>query len=285
MVLALSRRAEKVNMINHARTLLLNIFAQSAHAQDAGYEYISPTFRPVKLPSTIMTIRRILFGPQPDQRFLNLRARELLTYVHETELMHYVYDLDPRITYWPEYQKNMFDYRPALRIDQVSGPARRIATSGDFVATNGRARQQFSLALTGAPGEHVLEITSSTAPDSRVVVPFSDIKNAPTIAVPETQIKIRLDSLVDGTAGDTGATSFWNIAVDANPAPAITTLLPTLELLGEPAFLDLFGVAAPEPYNTFKNVWFDHPLPAYRLAGFILAVIYRTEEARSKNNG
>ena len=272
-------------MINHARTLLLNIFAQSAHLQDAGYEYISPTFRPIKLPNTLMTIRRVLFGPQPDQRFLNLRARELLSYVHETELAHYVYDLDSRVTYWPEQQKNTFDYRPVLRIEQVTGPARRIAASGEFVATNGRARQQFSLTLTGNPGDHALELSNTTATTNNVVIAFSDIKNAPTIAVPETQIKLRLDSLVGGSTGDTGVASLWNISVDANPAPVITTLLPTLELLGEPTFLDLFGVAPPEPYDTFKNVWFDHPLPAYRLAGFILAVIYRTEEVRSKNNG
>jgi len=272
-------------MINHARTLLLNIFAQSAHLQDAGYEYISPTFRPIKLPNTLTTIRRVLFGPQPDQRFLNLRARELLTYIHETELAQYVYDLDARVTYWPEPQKNTFDYRPALRISQVKGPARRIATSGEFIAANGRARQQFSLSLTGTPGAHVLELTNATLPGSGVVVSFSDIKNAPTIAVPETQIKLRLDSLVDGSGGDVGEPSLWTIAIDANPAPVITTLLPTLELLGEPVFLDLFGVAATAPYDTFKNIWFDHPLPTYRLAGFVLAVIYRTEEARNKNNG
>jgi len=122
-------------------------------------------------------------------------------------------------------------------------------------------------------------------PGSGVVVSFSDIINAPTIAVPETQIKLRLDSLVDGSGGDVGEPSLWTIAIDANPAPVITTLLPTLELLGEPVFLDLFGVAATAPYDTFKNIWFDHPLPTYRLAGFVLAVIYRTEEARNKNNG
>jgi hypothetical protein len=61
--------------------------------------------------------------------------------------------------------------------------------------------------------------------------------------------------------------------------------MPTLELLGEPVFLELFGVEPAEPYATFKNVWFDHPLPAYKLAGLTLAFIYRLEEVRLHRNG
>ena len=40
-------------MINHGRTLLLNIWAQSAQKQQAGYEYIPPTFRPLVLPTVL----------------------------------------------------------------------------------------------------------------------------------------------------------------------------------------------------------------------------------------
>ena len=75
----------------------------------------------------------------------------------------------------------------------------------------------------------------------------------------------------------------WLINMQANPSPAITTIMPTLELLGEPIFLDLFGVSDEEPYTTFKNLWFDHPLPNYRLAGLTLAFIYRAEEQRLQN--
>jgi hypothetical protein len=72
----------------------------------------------------------------------------------------------------------------------------------------------------------------------------------------------------------------WLVETKANPAPIITTAFPSLEMLGEPIFLELFGSAPAEPYSTFKNLWFDHPLPAYRLSGLVLALIYRTEELR-----
>ena len=89
-------------------------------------------------------------------------------------------------------------------------------------------------------------------------------------------------AVLNATALDT-LLGRWEIETRANPEPALTTVLPTLEMLGEPAFLQLFGVAPAEPYATFKNLWFDHPLPTYRLAGLVLALIYRTEEYRGKN--
>jgi hypothetical protein len=75
--------------------------------------------------------------------------------------------------------------------------------------------------------------------------------------------------------------SRWQISTRAAPQPVITALLPTLEMLGEPVFLELFGVKQREPYATFKNLWFDHPNAVYRLIGLTLALIYRTEEARN----
>ena len=76
----------------------------------------------------------------------------------------------------------------------------------------------------------------------------------------------------------------WYLTIYVKPSSAISVCLPKLEFLGEPFYLELFGTeATPEPYATFRNMWFDHPLPAYRLAAFVLAMIYRTEEARAKN--
>lgn len=73
----------------------------------------------------------------------------------------------------------------------------------------------------------------------------------------------------------------WQLQTYARPSPAIKICLPKLELLGEPLFLELFGVRNDiEPYVTFKNIWFDHPAPNYRLAAFVLAMIYRTAESQ-----
>jgi hypothetical protein len=76
----------------------------------------------------------------------------------------------------------------------------------------------------------------------------------------------------------------WLLQLYAKPDSAIAACLPRLDFLGEPFYLELFGVGnTVEPYATFKNIWFDHPSAAYRLAAFTLAVIYRTNELSAQN--
>lgn len=292
-------------MINHARTLLLNIFAQSADKQLAGYEYIPVEYRPLVLPQSLKTLRRVLFGSLPDQRFLNLRARELLSYIHQTELAEYVYKLDKRITYWPEPAETSFQFPTGILIKQLSGPPRPVSIGGAFVAANGsgRAHRQYTLTfvdpldapvlsekegavltLESSEGLILQELTSDLLTvsaealnDRRQETRQTVADGLPTLILPETEVRVKLSALSTDPATYEGR---WLINLLANPVPAITSLLPTLEILGEPIFLELFGVALEEPYATFKNVWFDHPLPAYRLAGLVMALIYRTEQVR-----
>ena len=307
-------------MINHARTLLLNTPAKRAQAKDAGYEYISPDYRRVELSCALSTIQTVLFGTSPDQRFLNLRAMELLSYIHQTELAEYVYALDPRVTYWPRTKAN-FQPSQSIQVTQASGSRRQLSAAGFFNATNAMpvAQRQYFVALTtddqtttltdallteatefltaetagdiflqetatgggtsAANAIYVKQINSLAAP---VVVPIADIANLPTITLPGTQVKITPSALSAAAATNPAS---WLLDLATAPPPAITTILPALELLGEPAGLELFGVAPEEPYATFKNLWFDHPLPVYRLGGFVLAYIYRINERRSNNNG
>lgn len=297
-------------MINHGRTLLLNIWAQSAQKQQAGYEYIPPEFRPLVLPTVLNTVRRVLFGSNPDQRFLNLRARELLSYIHQTPAVEYLHKLDKRVTYWPEPAENEFKYQPSLRVTQRAGAPRNVAIGGEFIASNstGRANRQYTMGLYPAPPEPLgaeeeefltLENNSGVLlteldPDAEVFLTTQTVYDPaprtrersagelPVITLPETDIKLRLERL---TTDPTTFNGRWYIALNANPAPAITTLFPTLELIGEPVFIELFGLDDAQPYATFKNLWFDHPLPAYRLAGLVLAFIYRTESVRRHTNG
>ena len=307
-------------MINHARTLLLNTPAKKAQALDAGYEYIPAEYRRVELTSTLKTIQTTLFGVNPDQRFLNLRAMELLSYAHQTELAEYIYALDPRVTYWPRVKASFQQTLPIV-VTQVGGARRPLAAAGVVSATNAApiAQRQYFVALTtddqtatltdailteaeefltaetindiflqetatGVGGGntqvnslYVKQINTLAAP---LVVPLLSVNNLPTITLPETQIKVTPASLPAPSASNAAR---WLVDLAVDPPPAITTILPALELIGEPAAIELFGVAAEEPYATFKNLWFDHPLPAYRLAGLVLAYIYRLNERRNNN--
>lgn len=326
-------------MINHARTLLINKPKSRAHHSDLGYEYVPSDFSPVELTPTLATVRKILFGSSPDNYFLNFRAAELLSYIHQTELAQYVYDLDSRVTYWPRTSKPFFESASKrISITQTLGAPQRLTVAGNLSAAPaiGRAFNTYTVNLretttssTSALYVDVKHAGEEQIKSTQVSAQILSPATPPIIPLAQTRLNLRVNltstqtaysrilteengilivesylpdlggyllaeetSISVGTSGglpmrmaNTGDNSAivaqWLVETKANPDPVITTAINPLENLGEPALLDIFGVASVEPYITFKNLWLDHPLPAYRLSGMVLALIYRTEQLRS----
>lgn len=329
-------------MINHARTLLLNVDSRTYMRDALGEEYI-PTYTPIALPTYLAGARKILFGSAPDRVFLNFRAYELLSFIHQTELAEFVYALDPRVTYWPKKRSTFFKAKTNTVTLKTAGTSEsRLYVNGALKANNntGRAFREYGLrVINNDNAAPTLQITSdlgafsrtqpiewlATTPDSaNPDVTFTGISRQ--IPLPETDITIQLISgdlnlnimafenftdtqaelgylfrnialergsdiaqmrahlptmkLIDGQT----VLAEWTLQLYAKPDSAITACLPRLDFLGEPFYLELFGVGnTTEPFATFKNIWFNHPNAAYRLAAFTLAVIYRTNELRPAN--
>jgi hypothetical protein len=312
-------------MINHARTLLLNHPRSRTHYSDYGYEYIPPAFKPVGLTPALTIIRRLLFGSSPDNYFLNFRVNELMSYLHATELAEYVYRLDNRVTYWPRIGRPYFE--PAgkrVTITQIYGQPQRLTVAGNISALTaiGKACNFYTVSLRrvteDAAADLQMEVRYEGKINSRFTVAVPNLNSPPIVALPDTELNLRLNpgvyakeysellteindfivvesydsstaaklseekmAIVSNDPG--GLAAQWLVETKVNPAPVITTVMSSMEMLGEPVYLDIFGVEDKEPYLTFKNLWFDHPLPAYRLSGIVLALIYRTEELRGKN--
>lgn len=310
-------------MINHARTLLLNRPRSRTHYSDYGYEYIPPAFKPVMLPPVLQTLHRIIFGAAPDNYFMNFRANELMSYIHSTELAEYVYRLDPRVTYWPKNDLTYFEPTgKKVTITQIYGLPQRLTVAGDLFALTaiGKSLNFYTISLRRVVVDDdvttmQIEVKYEGKRNSAFTVPVPDPLDTPVIALPDTQLNLRLNphsyqknyteiltelsefivvetydnetankistetiSIGGPTTG--GLEAQWLVETKVNPAPVITTTIPAIEMLGEPAFLELFGLGNDEPYLTFKNLWFDHPLPAYKLSGIVLAMIYRINELR-----
>jgi hypothetical protein len=329
-------------MINHARTLLLNVDSRTYLPDVLGEEYI-PAYRAIPVPTYLTTARKLLFGAAPDRVFLNFRAQELLSFIHRTELAEFVYALDPRVTYWPKKQSEFFRAKTTITtLKTVGTDESRLYINGTLKSDNsvGRAFKEYTVKLfNNTAAAATIEIVSdngaavdtrpiewlATTPDSaNAEVTFTGMSNQ--IALPNTDLTLQLvagnlninllefDGFVD-TSVDTGLV-FRNIALEkgvdpmalramppvlkiensqtvlaewliqlyAKPDSAIAACLPRLDFLGEPFYLELFGVGdTVEPYATFKNIWFNHPSAAYRLAAFTLAVIYRTKELGAEN--
>ena len=85
-------------MINHVRTLLLNRRASDMQAV-SGYEYIPPTFFPVKLSRELERIRKVLYPAGLDDFGHHEITAKLVQLVHQPELLPLTLAFDPRITY------------------------------------------------------------------------------------------------------------------------------------------------------------------------------------------
>lgn len=265
-------------MINHARTLLMNVSGRTSQRQEPGEEYIPASYRPVELPSYLQTARKLLLGVSPDRYFLNYRVRELMHYLHQTELSDYVYALDPRVTYWPEINAPFFGAATKINAPQVAGPTgAQLFFSGRLVANNaiGRCAQNYNVSLYNAPAL-TLKIAQGTKETNTELTVTNNLSQA--VPLGDCGLSVRI--------GKPEAAVHWTVTTLARPKQAITTVLPALEIIGEPVVLELFGVlTTTQPYATFLNLWREHPNPVYRLGGFVLAMIYRTEEVRRGNNG
>lgn len=334
-------------MINHARTLLLNISPNTYNASMLGEEFI-PEFIPVALPDYLQIARDILFGAAPDKVFLNFRAYELLSLLHSTELEEFLLAFDQRITYSMTGTSDFFVPKNSVVLERTGGPEyANLHLEGTIKPDNagGRAYLEYRVRLlSDTETTAIMELVPVTGGDTitRVVtwnVPtvrlemksnrpvlkqmannlgLSNKTQIPNIGLAfqlslgkidpkllageraeliETEPVISPETIeLDGFqfAQTLGLKSLkiveqqllaaWDLTIYVKPSSAISVCLPKLEFLGEPFYLELFGgEAAPEPYATFRNIWFSHPLPAYRLAAFVLAMIYRTEEARTTN--
>lgn len=262
-------------MINHARTLLLNVPGQTSQRQEVGEEFVPPTYTPLVLPSYLQAARRVLFGATPDRYFLNFRVRELMAYIHQTELAEYVTALDPRVTYWPEPSRPFYDTEKRLVITQFSGLAAQPPSfRGDLFAdmARGRAVREFTLRVTQADGpwQALLQTPDQPGAVTTAEITFTERLSQP-IPLANTGLLFQVPT--------PPMTVDWTIYTRVRPASAISTAMPILEMLGEPLFLELFGVGEHvEPYATFKRLWFEHANPVYRMGGFALAMIYRTDE-------
>ena len=312
-------------MINHARTLLLNISPAKNHTADYTVaEYVPPDFTPIPVTPALKLLRRTLFGQNPDARFLNLRVHELMAYLHNTELAEYIYKLDPRVTYWPAANNTFIDdIKQSVVVTQLAGAEQPLNIVGNFAADNviGRALRNYFITVetqtTDTPDVNQTVAIIRQVGDKDAITLLVGTTDAQTIGVlPDTQLKAVFDFLDTfpgsamlttenddyliteggpteevltterlantlGGSGDTVETlAKWYVVAKAVPDPAITILMPVLEMLGEPVFLELFGASPVEPYKTFRNLWHDHYSAVYRLAGLTAAIIYRTEELR-----
>lgn len=260
-------------MINHARSLLLNRAGPDGIVGELGDELIPPDYRSVELPTHLQTLRRLLFGSDPDLPGLNYRTRQYLSLLHATRLEEFVLDLDPRISYKLD-TPDLFDaslFRP--QVTQRTGPSSPLILDSDTGSADasGRLLRTWDIQVLDSS---LVQVTLQQ-PLRQQVLAYTL-----TDGVSDLQPLAGSDIHFRFYAGHVG--SRWRIQLYSRPRYDLGAIVASLETIGEPVLDALFHVGQPagsmEPYKTFRNLWYDHFELAYRLGGILLALVYGTDE-------
>ncbi len=254
-------------MINHARTLLMNVDGSAPLTAYLAEEVVDPDYRAVDFPTPIDQVRRALFGADPDRHMLNYRCRELLAAVHASPLAGYVTALDPRVTYRFDDPAVVDPATWTPAVTPLAG-AGTLTVLGEAAPPDATGRLYHKVLVTvTSPG--VVEMERLTAPLSKPVLNFSAGDQLPLAGTGHT---VRIPSAASGQQ--------WTVEVYARPRRGLVELAAAASGLGEPVYLYLFGTTRAEPYLTFGRLWRGAAELAPRVAGLVCALAYRSEEVR-----
>lgn len=254
-------------MINHARTLLLNS-KQTTVASLPGAQYVPTDFVPVSLNIPLTTIRRVLFGPNPDAFKLVYRTQELLTLLHASELSDFLYTLDSRITYWP-FDNSLFYMPTEITSKILSGDTTLVLGGGPPVEDAGALYYAWN--ITASDGQ-TLEI-QQTAPRQRLMtaeLTFVDGLSLPVV-IPGTATTIHLPPPSPGDS--------WRLSGAVRPSYDLAAIYAQILQLPQEIINWLFRDQQDSFTQRFQTFW-SQGSAACRFNGFLCATIWQMELRR-----
>lgn len=267
-------------MLNHARTLLMNVPGQAGFAGVLGEEIVPEDYRAVTLPDSLLAVRRLLFGAKPDRYMLNYRCRQLLALVHSCELEQFVLDLDPRVTYGfddaPYFDRSIF---ASAAIPQAV-PSEAI-TDGHILGDDeppdrhGQMQKVWDVEILTTTTANVYSRNLASAVAATYSI-SSGMSSPVTLTGSGLSLRFRSSSFVDGSGPK------FRVESLSRPATDLGQFLASALIMGDDVLADVFGIGtafgAAEPMKTFYNCFNDHYDLAHRLGGLVMALVYQTNQ-------
>jgi hypothetical protein len=267
-------------MFNHARTLLLNVSGSNNPGPTyLGEELVPSAYAELPLNSSLQTVRQHIFGADPDRGMLNYRAYQLLSLIEKTDLQSFVVDLDNRITY-ELGADHVFALNPTWepKIQQISGTLDDVLTVVGTPARpdyTGKLYYQFEVDVLSTT---TIQITRQTPPTKTENLPLSlssDLSDGFDLYY--TGYSAFVNTINPGAS--------WRVSGYLRPQVDLTEIVSAMESAGDPVLTELFSTKSVEPWDTFRNLWYDSSDLVYRLGAIVLALIYSTDKARTNPNG
>ncbi len=245
-------------MINHARTILLNVSGENNIPSDFYCEeYIPETFRPTRLPRLFQNIWNILYDPQPDRYFLNFMTRRYMSILHSTEFRSYILRLDNRITY--DMSRMVLKTNQGTIITPMYGAPDAYTVSAPL--SRNRMNGNWSIRA----------LTDSV----EVVDNIKRLAQVYPVAIVDGRVNIPIIDDFSLIIVTTTWENYWQWNVSTFYPPQ-KTLVSVVEQLSDLPLADLF--ANTRNYPEFKNLWDYHNLIPYKLSGLLLSYIYNLNE-------
>jgi hypothetical protein len=261
-------------MINHARTLLLNLDGDGYGGQP-GDEFIPSSYVAAELPSYLLRTREALFGHTVDRLRLNYYTRMFLGLLHSTELAEFVTTLDPRVTYDVLPGDELFDAQYATVVQPVNHNETLYMQGTRADEVDNIATKTWVLELQSTAFMKISPLFSGLLANS-ALLSFTDGLSDP-VELPGSSLSFRMpQASVPGTG-----TINWYIESTTRPQRTLPEIMADLDALTEDVRLELFKVGdfrgSTEPIKTFYNLYRYHPELSYRLGGVLLALIWYTD--------
>ena len=259
-------------MINWLRNWLMNP-ANIGYQDIPGDEIVPTDFNQITVKGVIKKLRDNLFGTNPDRAMLNYRMRQLLPLIHTTPLEAYVKAKDPRWTYLPVRDLDL--YHPATfthTTDRTSGTG-TFGLTGQALPDEqvGIIRRDLTIAITATDTITITQVapSGSTIVLSGLTIPTTE---------PQLHIVVPIPGLIGhikGTVGDS-----WDVMSLCRSSRCVADLwIDVLKVMTPGDEIALFGAAPEEPYLQFRSIWRNHVLFNHKMSALLLALAYRTEEA------
>lgn len=244
-------------MINHTRTLLMNMPGEAHPRLDIVYDAYTPAYAPAKLPTGLLVARTLLFGSSPDYQGMCMRAAQLLSLVAGTPYASHLTAQDPRITYdFTAFNPQRF---PEVFVQATDGEGNVVPVSveGSYAPPAGSGRAVATWAIQWSGGVGVV-----TGTDTREVT----ISSATCLALPGSGLTLTTPAApVAGT---------WRISHRSMVGSVVDAV--DAVLASGAAVSALFPPGVEEPLATYYALT-NHAMFPYRAAGVVLALAARTE--------
>lgn len=256
-------------MPNQARTLLLNTNGNEQPSADFfAQEYVPPYFRTVLLPSGLLNVRRALFGGAPDQAGMNYSIWQYMRILHSTEYAEWVTALDPRITYLSK--QSMLDTAFGPSVDRNADALQFTGLPG-LGDASGKLQESWTIEQVSAAIYRIMNMSTRRTETHTVSIEDGYTEFMPMTGYADFKVRVQTHLVTVPS---------WIVQYLAAPLSGMDTVNRAAQAanIGAEAYAELFP--AREPYKLFKALWEKHILFPYKMTGYLLALIYRTEEYR-----